>query len=265
MDRRGVLVSALIAVFGIAGCSADGRSDRNVAAAQPSPTPAVIDGEECATAPPELQLPADAGCASWASGEFERGSTNQTLIVYARTDTARMPTEWHMRVTRDGTTPLDDVVDIGSAASYPVVVGAEDADGAGLDEAFVKVVSHTYHSGKTYELGVFGVNRGRVFQVESDGEPFVFQVGGVSVFGEGAECRDVDGDRKPEFLLFRVDGVTNYMQTWTQRTFEWKDRSLELIDRTEERFVKSGYTDPLLLRAYSFRCLTLDPPYPYAR
>ncbi|MEA2432784.1 MAG: hypothetical protein QOG54_241 [Actinomycetota bacterium] len=149
--------------------------------------------------------------------------------------------------------------------SYPVIVGSEDADLDGVDEAFIKVITHLYHSGATNELAIYGFRNGRFFRVKRDGEPFVFQVGGVSVFGEGAECRDVDTDGTAEFLLLRIEGVTNDFQNVSERIYRWKNRSLIFMKRTAGVFAKTGYSDPLLFRYYSLRCFSLDPPFPYAR
>lgn len=264
VNARGVIVTLVLALALSATSCSDGEGNSS-ATPEPSTssTAAIIDGEPCPKAPPELQLPSGSGCASFTTGTFEPGEDQAKFISYASLDERALPVEWHLRVTRSSEDPLDETVQIGSAASYPVVIGSEDADRDGLDEVFVKLLTHSYHSGKTHELGIFGVDTDEFFQVRADGEPLLFQVGGVSVFGQGAECRDVDADGTPEFLLLHVDGVVNDVQEIVERIYRWRDRSLVLIERDESRMAKTGYSDPLLWRYYSFRCLDFEPPPPY--
>ncbi|MDQ4096062.1 MAG: hypothetical protein M3174_07665 [Actinomycetota bacterium] len=256
----GILAGAVLAA-----CTTGEGSGPSEAAPSPTASPAIVDGEPCPPAPEHLDLPPEAGCASSTSSDFEPDEDAQTFIAYALVDQRRLPEEWHLRVTRDDGDHLDQRVAIGSDASYPLVLGAEDADGRGLDEAFVKVLSHSYHSGKTYEVAMFGVRKDRFFQIEADGEPLVFQIGGVSVFGQGAECRDVNADGRPEFLVLYIDGVHNEVQETVERIYSWRNRSLSLMRREEGRLVKTGYSDPLLWRYYSLRCFDFEPPYPFKR
>lgn len=258
-----MLVCLLVAV----GCS-----NTHVRAGRPSPsttasppTPLIEDGAPCPRSPEDLGLSADTGCASSTTGSFEARQGIQELIVYAQVDARGMPVDWRVRVTRDSAPPLDEPFDFGSKSSYPLVLGAENADERGPEEAFVKVLTHSYHSGKTHEVAIFGVRGGHVFAVEADGAPLVFQVGGVSYFGEGAECRDVDMDGTPEFLVLRVDGVFGDVQTWSERIYEWKARSLTLEREKRGHLAKTGYHDPLLWRFYSLRCFSFDPPFPFTR
>lgn len=260
-----LLVAVLLSVGALISCTGEDRTPSLAGTASPSPTPAIIDGEPCPPPPADLDLGPNVGCVSETAGTFELHEEGETFIVYALVDERRLPTEWHLRVTRRSREALDEKVAIGSDASYPLVLGAEDSDGRGLDEVFVKLLTHSYHSGKTHEVGIFGIRDGHFFQVEADGVPLLFQVGGVSVFGQGAECRDVDADGTPEFLLLHIDGVVGDVQKWTERTYRWRDRSLVLVEREEGRMAKTGYQDPLLWRYYSLRCLSFEPEYPYAR
>ena len=261
------VLSVIILV--LAGMSCSGHRSEDTSApsgkSSPSPIPTFVDGEPCPPAPSGLELPTGTGCASSASGHFEEAGEQGTFIVYAKVDDQGHPVEWHLRLSRPSAAPLDETVDIGSAASYPQVIGAEDADGEGLDEVFVSLLTHSYHSGKTRELGIFGVEDGRFFRVEAEGEPFLFQVGGVSVTGHGAECRDVDLDGKPEFVVLYIDGVMNDFQEVNDRIYRWRERSLVLLESRRGRMAKAGYSDPLLWRYYSFRCLGFEPPPPYTR
>ena len=249
--------------------AASACSERGQVAATTTPSPvlaspSVVEGAPCPLAPPDLGLPEGAVCASSASGTFEEGKPLQKLSVYAFADEDGLPVEWHLHVTRDGDA-IDKPVNIGSLWSYPRVIGVADADDDGLDEAFVNVLTHTGHGGQTHELTIFGVERGRIFRVLADGVPLLFPVGGVSTFGEGAECRDVDFDGKPEFLLLRVDYVFSPVQRLSERVYKWVHRHLEFVRRNRGRMAKTGYLDPLLWRYYSLRCRDFVPPVPFSR
>jgi hypothetical protein len=254
--RTAVAIIVAATATGLSACSSGDDARRPPLSAPPTPsaTIPIEDGAPCLPSPPELELPDGTGCASSTTGSFERGEPVQKLIVYAELDEQRMPLGWRVRVTRADGEPLDETFHYGSAFSYPEVLGAEDADGRGLDEAFVKVITHSYHSGKMHEVAIIGVRAGHVFSVQADGEPFTFEVGG-----------DVDADGTPEFLRLRVDGVFGDIQTWSERIYRWKDRSLVLEREKRGRFAKTGYFDPLLWRYYSLRCFTFEPPFPYAR
>jgi hypothetical protein len=209
---------ALILIVCAIGCSActassgDAGSGPTPARTTPGASPTIVDEAPCPLAPGDLGLPPGAGCASSATGTFETGEGLQSLIVYADLDARRFPVAWRVRVTRDADDPLDERLGYGSEFSYPEVLGAENADDIGPDEAFVKVLTHSFHSGRTHEVAILGVRDGHVFTVEADGEPLVFQVGGVSYSGWGAECRDVDLDGSPEFLVLSIDGVFGEIQ-----------------------------------------------------
>ena len=255
----------IVIALAVAGCTAEGGETHPRADSSPSPSPTIVDGKPCPPAPEHLDLGENAGCASTTSGTFEPEASSQTFVVYALLNADGLPRKWHFRVTSENGDYVDQEMRAGSEASYPVVLGAEDADGGGLDEAFVKILTHSYHSGKTHEVAIFGVRNGHFFRVKADGEPLVFQVGGVSVFGEGAECRDVDADGRPEFLLLYIDGVDNEVQETVERVYRWKNRALTLVRRKEGHMAKTGYSDPLLWRYYSLRCFAFEPEFPFTR
>lgn len=262
------MLSLAIVVTVGASCSGERRPAATDAPTEPPAASIgtdIEDGQPCPPAPADLGLEERTGCVSVAMGTFEPGARAQRLISYALLDERGLPTEWRLRVTRDGGAPLDQRVGIGSPTSYPRVLGTADADRDGLDEAFVKVLTHLYHSGATHEVAIFGVARGRLFRVRVDAVPLRFPVGGISTFGEGAECRDIDLDGTPEFLLLRVDDAFGEFQRLSRRIYRWKDRSLEFVEREEDRMAKTGYADPLLYRYYSLRCFDFEPPFPYAR
>ncbi|MDQ4124804.1 MAG: metallophosphoesterase family protein, partial [Actinomycetota bacterium] len=144
------------------------------------------------------------------------------------------------------------------------VVGATDADGDGDDEVFVNVGDVVYHGGSTSVLGLFAL-RGETLErvTDADGTPFDLPVGGVSNFGEGVECRDVDGDGAPELQLLRIDSATSARSRWIEQVYRWRGDDLALVRTTRGTLRRQGYTDPRVLRFYELHCGRLDPPYPF--
>jgi hypothetical protein len=254
----------LALLVGSSACSSSGESVAEPSSSS-SPAATIAEGKPCPPAPEELGLPQGSGCATSATGEFERRGHQATFVVYARVDGSGIPKEWRFRLDRPDDSSIDEPAPVGSRSSYPLILGSEDADGMGLDEAFVRAVTHSYHSGATFEVALFGVENGEFFRVQERGKRFAIPVGGVSVFGEGGECRDVDLDGDPELVLLRIDYVSEEVQRWSERIYEWSDRSLRLARRREGRFAKTGYNDPLVLRFYSLRCFGFEPRFPYSR
>lgn len=146
----------------------------------------------------------------------------------------------------------------------PQVVGATDVDGDGDDEVFVNVVDFVYHGGTTSVLGLFALH-GEALERVTDpaGDPLDLPVGGVSNFGEGVECRDVDGDGTPELQLLRIDSATSERSRWIEQVYRWRGDDLVLAETTRGTLRRQGYTDPRVLRFYELHCGRLDPPYPF--
>jgi hypothetical protein len=252
-------------VIAAAGCSPDepaGSRPTQRASPAPSASP-LVDGDPCPETETSSPVPSGRGCLSQASGDFDGDGSRDSFTVYASLDATRHPTSWHAVVTRADDRTVEQILRVGSPFSYPVVLGAADADGDGRDEAFVKTRTHLYHSGLTHDVGMFILDGSRVVQVRADGRPLNFEVGGVSYLGHGAECRDVDFDGAPEFLLLRVDDVFGDVQKWTERVYKWRNRGLAFEKETRGRFAKTSYSDPLLRRFYELNCFSFDPPFPY--
>ncbi|MGI8407059.1 MAG: hypothetical protein ACR2L3_00905 [Actinomycetota bacterium] len=185
------------------------------------------------------------------------------LSVYATLDADRFPTGWQASLSTGDNEPITQELEVGSQFSYVKILGAADPDLDGTDEAFIRTKTHLYHSGATHEVGIFGFDDGKIFQVTVEDAPLNFQVGAISYFSQGAECRDVDFDGKPEFVTLAIDGVINDVQKWTEKIYTWGKRALILSDRNEGKLAKTSYTDPLLRRFYGLRCFEFDPPAPY--
>jgi predicted phosphodiesterase len=146
----------------------------------------------------------------------------------------------------------------------PQVVGATDVDSDGDDEAFVNVVDHVYHGGTTSVLGLFALRGERLARVaDTRGNALEIPVGGVSNFGEGVECRDVDGDGTPELQLLRIDSASSARSRWTEKVYRWRGERLELLDTNRGTLRRDGFNDPRVLRFYELHCGRLDPAFPF--
>lgn len=264
--RRLVAVAATLSVV-ISGCFSTfdtETEDRAEPIEQPlaeSSAAPQVDGAPCEPAPADM--PADSGCLTRTIGDFDGDGAPDDLAVYASLDDGSLPISWRARIDLGSGETITEALKIGSVFSYPTVLGAEDADGDGADEAFLKTKTHLYHSGAIYEVGIFKLGPSRFFQVHESGSPLNFQIGAISYFSQGAECRDVDFDGKPEFVLLAVDGVINDVQKWNERIYGWRGDSLVFLQRKEGKMAKTGYNDPMLRRFYGIRCFTFDPPAPF--
>ncbi|HEX2296006.1 MAG TPA: metallophosphoesterase [Actinomycetota bacterium] len=146
----------------------------------------------------------------------------------------------------------------------PEVVGAADADGDGDDEVFVNVVDFVYHGGTTSVLGLFALRDGDLERVtDARGRPLDVPVGGVSNFGEGLECRDLDGDGVPEIRLLRIDSASSARSRWIEQVYRWRGEELKLVRTVRGTLRRRGFDDPRVLRFYELHCGALDPPFPF--
>jgi hypothetical protein len=219
-------------------------------------------GDRCPPAQLE-SLPRRAGCVTSATGDLDGDGRPDEVVVYALLDRRHLPRTWHIRglLSRAGeqSLPLD-----AKSPSYRTVVGAVDADGDGRDEVFVKLFDHIYHSGASPVVTLFGVEKGRFEAVRTEeGDPLLIDVGGVSSFGRGVECDDVDGDGALELVVLGIENAVSERPRWRKFVYEWTGNRVRLEDVRQGRLEREGFTDPRVLRFYELRCRSLDPPYPY--
>jgi hypothetical protein len=146
-----------------------------------------------------------------------------------------------------------------------MAIGAVDADTDGDDDVFVKVGDHLYHGASQAVVGIFVWHDGNVTRVSLDGDPLVIRVGGVTQWGEGAHCDDVDSDGDLELLIHRVETRDHQFETWTwrERVLDWEGAEVRLVDHREGAIYPNSYTDPELRFYYQLECGRFDPPYPY--
>ncbi len=148
--------------------------------------------------------------------------------------------------------------------SYPRAIGAVDADGDGVDEVFVKVYDHLYHSGASPVVGIFRMEGSRLVRVRARGQgPLEISVGGIVNFGEGLECSDMTGDGRPDLVTLRVDEATDDSPHWVKHVYAWRGTDVELVETLRGRLRVDGPTDPKIRRFYHLVCKELDPPPPY--
>ena len=232
-------------------------------AAKPSPAQTFVAGEPCPTISTEESIPQ--GCITDARGDVDGDGRDDLATVFAQVNQKNMPSSWWLVVE----TTTDQVWDVTwrlqpGKFSYPRMVGLADATGDGDDEVFVKVSDHLYHSGASPIVGVFGFSKEGLFRyIDERGEPFTIDVGGVSHFGQGAECRNVDGDSASELVKLRVDSATSDRPRTSETVFEWRGQRLVQGKTVRGRITRDGPTDPKVFRYYQFRCGELDPPFPY--
>ena len=184
------------------------------------------------------------------------------VVTFARLDDRDMPTTWVMTWFRSGVRPESIPLEK-HPFSYPRLVGTVDADRDGGDEIFVKVNDHLYHSGGSPIVGIFTFHRDELRRVQENGEPFEADINGVSNYGTGLRCEDVDEDGDPELVLIRVSSALSDRPRWSLTTYEWAGASVVQKGTQSGRMRREGYPDPRVSAYYELRCFELNPPYPY--
>ena len=151
-----------------------------------------LDGEPCPLAR-YPGVPADSGCISYASGDFEGDGRRGTLVVYAHPlDRQGFARAWHARITlQSGRVVVAALGRPGHGLGLGTnlwVMGAANVDGDGADEAIVRV-----NAGASDDfLGVFFLRGDHLIEVrKAAGGPFLFGVGSDANFGSGGGCRRV--------------------------------------------------------------------------
>ena len=220
-------------------------------------------GEPCT--PVRIGAPGAAGCVSSFTGDFDGDGLADKFSVFAYLDPKGFPIDWNIRLDLRGKPGATFALIPADGFTYPEAVGATDADGDGDDEMFVNVADHVYHGGTTSVLALYRMLPGALVRVDGPGgKPLDIAVGGVSNFGEGLECRDLDGDGTPELQLLRIDSASSARSRWSVQVYRWTDEgSLELVEKKRGTLRRRGFTDPRVLRFYELHCGRLDPPYPY--
>ncbi len=242
--------------------AAPGENDAS-AAPTPTATARIVGGEPCPDRTADSETNDTVGCFSHGVGDFDGDGSSDDLTVFAGLDSGGYPSSWFARLHLANGETIEEKLTIGSKFGYPIVLGAVDANGDGDDEAFVRTGTHLYHSGATHDVGIFVLDGSGLSQVREARAPFEFEVGAISYFALGAECRDIDFDGSPEFVVLRIDGVINDVQRWSERIYRWKGDSLVFEERLHGRLAKTSYSDPLLRRFYGLACFSFDPAAPY--
>lgn len=250
------------------GPAAESDGDRDPPAApRTASTPARFDpgfenGGDCprARAP---HLPPRAGCVTSAAADLDGDGSPDRVAVYAVLEGAK-PKRWSLDVRLE-TGSFASVALAGSRHSYPVLVGAVDADADGDDDLFVKLFDHLYHGAGQAVMRIFQWDGSALVPVRRHGKPLDFRVGGVTQWGEGAHCDDVDDDGRPELILHRIETHDHAFKRWVWReqVFTWRGSRVDLVDRRSGAIVPDAYIDPRVRFYYGFSCGSLDPPYPY--
>jgi hypothetical protein len=212
------------------------------------------DGEAC---PPtkDSRVPADSGCLSSRSGDFDGdGRTDQWLIYAHPLDAAGQARAWHSRIILASGTVLNSRVPNPGSGTTVWIVGVTDANNDGKDDAFIRVNA----GAATDTVGIFYIAGGRISRVVKGREPLAFSVGGVVLFGNGARCQDINGDGRLELVLTGVSSNGGHHYHWAKRAYEWRGHALSplgvrrgVIDVRGP--ADSGRVDPF----YVLRCGTV--------
>lgn len=252
------LGAALLCLLLVA-CSGDEAAP----VARPSASPTFAAGEPCPQIQTDEAIPQ--GCITDAHGDVDGDGRDDVATVFAQVNQKRMPLSWWLVVETSTDQPLDVTWRLRPGKfSYPRMVGIADANGDNRAEVFVKVSDHLYHSGASPILHVFGMGDEGLFRYfDERGEPFTIDVGGVSNFGTGAECKNGDHDPALELVKLRVDSATSDNPRTSETVFEWRGQRLVQGKTVRGRIERDGPTDPDVFRYYQFKCGELDPPFPY--
>lgn len=201
-----------------------------------------VNGGECDAAV-EPGLPSTAGCVtSVASG-------NEVLFVYALLNDRSRPRKWRLRLTSNGR-DIDQPLRAGSDFSYPRAVGASDVDLDGRPEWWVKVMDLAGHGTAWARLNLFFVRGDGLTALSSEGTPLAINYGGISRFGEGAECKT------GRLVLLRAEAQNPRNTRWTvsTRPFQLRGASATPLGRSETSLQIEDYNDPDLDPYYRITC-----------
>jgi hypothetical protein len=195
------------------------------------------------------RLPENSGCATEVEDDAAGDGSPATLMVYALLDDDGYPRSWHTRLrTSSGTS--DQPLDAGSRYSYPRAVGAEDVDGDGGSEWFIKTLDLGGHGTSWKQLNVYVLNGARLEVVTFEGEPLALRVGGTSRMGEGIGCHD----GRLELLRAEAQNIRNTHWETSVRSFELDGSKASFVARTGGRLNLSDYNDPDLNPFYRLNC-----------
>ncbi|MDQ5815795.1 MAG: hypothetical protein M3516_05830, partial [Actinomycetota bacterium] len=134
--------------------------------------------------------------------------------------------------------------------SYPRAVGASDVDGDGDQEWWVKVMDLAGHGAPWARLNLFFVTDDALTPLASGGKPLAINYGGISRFGEGAECNE------GRLVLLRAEAQSPRNTRWTvsKRPFELRATTALPLERNEDSLTIEDYNDPDLDPYYRVAC-----------
>lgn len=195
-----------------------------------TPTPTPEDG--CRSADEE-DLPKGATCTDATDADLDGDGVEDRVVLYTPRFTPRPREGVFVVRTLRASLAADEAVEAdlprANESSRPHIVGATDADGVAGEELFVKVEN----GASTEVLALFTVDDGELAEVRTAaGEEFRFPVFGSVQHGDEASCRDADGDGELELVLLSTQRTdpTGTEWEWEERTYEWRDKAVELVD-----------------------------------
>lgn len=196
----------------------------------PTTTPTPEDG--CRPADEE-GLPEGATCTDATDADLDGDGAEDRVVLYARRPTPDPRERDFVEVTLRGSLSAGGAVETGLRRVHDVrsvgILGGTDADGAAGEELFVNVEN----GASTEVMALFTLDDDELVEVETvAGEEFRFPVFGSVQHGDGAVCRDDDGDGELELVLLsaRRTDPTGTEWEWEERTYEWRGKAVELVD-----------------------------------
>ena len=247
MASRGIPAGLVALLCWLAACSSGGAGGRSVGQR-------FADGGAC---PPSRssELPAGSGCVTEVRADLDGDARPDRFAVYARLSHGTPVSWWARAVLGDSSRPtpavrLPAATSVGgTAAIYPRVAGAADANGLPGSEVFVQLTADLYHGAAPPIDAIYDVREGRLVPVTSGGKLFTFPTAGISRFGDGARCTS---DRV--FTLTHVQ-IEPHGWTWTDHRYVWNGTQLAPVGGGGTgNLPVLNISDPRVSRHYELMC-----------
>lgn len=261
---RVIAASLLVVLSACSGGGGEVARPRATTSPSPSPTTGIAygGGDPC----PDIEE--DVGCRSVVSGDLDGDGAPDELHVQARTAADGFPSSWELfavlsrgdrAAAEPGWWPQQSIGPPPGGADwwigYPQAIALLDVDGDGRDEALVKIVEHVLHGGSVPDHALYRLERGRLQPLRHpDGEPFIFEIGGLPSYGDGLRCRDVVGDGTRELIRVRVENAVYPEPRWKRSVYVFKGMRLFRVARSTGTMVRRGFPDPRIDALYELRC-----------
>lgn len=216
------------------------------------PTDRSVDGQPCPEAA-DPRVPRGSGCLAGIGADLDGDGVRDAFLLFAALGGGGRPLAWRAKaVTASAGAVQESAVETPSAeAIYPWLAMAADADGDGRDEVFVGVD----HGASTEFLELFAVvGTGIVRVEESGGGAMRIALGGSATHGNGVECRDADGDGRPELLLLGAVTSDARRYDWQEQVYRWNGKTVARAETRRGTFEATDASHPRVQRYWQLSC-----------